>query len=64
MFALDDPIIGKDAIGYEECNQNPWVMVGTTKHGGHAGYFESVINPDHWFPKPMIQFLNSFRKDM
>lgn len=64
MFALDDPIIGDKAIDYETCFKNPNVMIATTKRGGHTGYFESVMKPDHWFPKPMLQFLNSFRDDL
>ena len=49
MFAEDDPVIGKEAIGYEECYKNPYVLLATTKSGGHTGYYESVINPEPWF---------------
>lgn len=46
MFAEDDPIIGKGSIDYEKCYQNPYVLLGVTKRGGHTGYFESVFTPE------------------
>ena len=43
MNAKDDPIIGKKAIDYEIFKKNENTVLGTTKRGGHLGYFESIF---------------------
>ena len=63
MFALDDPIIGETSVDYDVCKKNPFVLVGTTKKGGHVGYYESLFGPEQWFIGPCFAFLETFRND-
>jgi predicted alpha/beta-fold hydrolase len=63
LEALDDSIQGINHIDYESCYQNPFVILGTTKGGGHIGTFEDIFSFDQWFTKPGFDFLNSFKSD-
>jgi len=40
---LDDPIIGPESYPHEELEENEFLMMGTTKSGGHIGYLTSAI---------------------
>lgn len=42
--SLDDPLIGADGIAFEECMENPYILLALTKKGGHLGYFEDFIS--------------------
>lgn len=46
LFAEDDPIIGKATIDPEICHMSEYVMLGTTKRGGHVGYHEKLFSTD------------------
>ena len=61
MNAIDDPIIGEKAIDYEVFDKNENVLLGTTKYGGHLGYYESAFDNHAWFTKPMFTFLNAYK---
>ncbi|KAK5242974.1 hypothetical protein LTR16_008169, partial [Cryomyces antarcticus] len=53
LFALhaeDDPIAVKEAIPYEEFEQNPYTVLCTTTTGGHLSWFES--GGQRWFARP------------
>lgn len=63
LYSKDDPVTGYEHIDFETCYKNPNIMVGVTERGAHVCFFESVINPTMWFPKPVIEFFNSFRKE-
>lgn len=39
----DDPIIGTDSYPQKEIEQNEYLMLGTTKSGGHIGYLTSAL---------------------
>ena len=43
-MSKDDPIIGENAIDYDTCSKNPYVLLGVTHHGGHLGYYESAFS--------------------
>ena len=43
MNALDDPIIDESVIDFEACKNNENVILATSRHGGHVGYFESFF---------------------
>lgn len=58
LMAKDDPIIGPKAIAFEECQSNPYCLLGVTEHGGHLGFFESVTRTDQWFVEPVFEFLS------
>ena len=61
LNALDDPVIGRDSINYDIINSNKNTILGTTKHGGHLGYHESLEPGDQWFLKPVFDFLNEYK---
>ena len=46
LFTKDDPIIGAEAIAYEECYKNPNVLLGVTNIGGHTAYHENFMKPE------------------
>lgn len=61
LTTADDPIMGP-YLPIEHLNE--YVMVGTTKYGGHCGYFEGKYLPsEQWFPKPAFEFLDYFAKN-
>lgn len=59
--ALDDPILGTVGLPYEEARRNPWLVLATTKHGGHMGWFERASSGGlaRWYVKPMTQFFQA-----
>lgn len=61
LNARDDPIIGEQAIDREACEKNTYCLLGTTRRGGHLGYFESVTSSRQWFTQPVFEFLNYFQ---
>jgi len=61
---LDDPAIGYKHIDYEECMNNPYVLLGTCAIGSHVSSYEGLFSKEMWFPKAMIEFFNSFRNDL
>lgn len=36
-------------------------MIGVTKTGGHACYFEGNFAPKQWWTKPTLEFINFFK---
>jgi predicted alpha/beta-fold hydrolase len=46
MNARDDPIIGDKAIDYDIFKDNQYTVLGTTNHGGHLGYHESIFTQE------------------
>ena len=44
LMARDDPILGEETICYEFSKNNPYLLLGVTKCGGHLGYFESLFS--------------------
>jgi len=52
LNTLDDPIVTKAVIAYEEFKPNKNIVLATTKHGGHLGYHEHMFKIEHWFVKP------------
>ena len=60
MCALDDPIVGTKTIDYEVFKQNENCVLSTTKHGGHIGYYETLLGKEQWFLKPVFAFFDSF----
>ncbi|KAI8918081.1 Alpha/Beta hydrolase protein, partial [Entophlyctis helioformis] len=60
--ALDDPIAPPELIPYRESRANPHVILATTAHGGHLGWFDgtsiqNILFPGRrWFAKPVAEF--------
>ncbi|KAI7860720.1 Alpha/Beta hydrolase protein [Circinella umbellata] len=55
--ALDDPISPAESIPYDEVKTNPYVILATTDHGGHIGWFEHIRHPTRWIVKPLAEFV-------
>lgn len=59
LSAKDDPFFGHRVIPIDKCYDH--IMIGTTRTGGHVGYFEGRVVPTQWWTKPSAEFLNFFR---
>ncbi|KAI8584065.1 hypothetical protein K450DRAFT_221313 [Umbelopsis ramanniana AG] len=55
--AMDDPISPAESIPYDEIKINPNVVLATTQHGGHLGWFEGNWSPTRWIVKPLTEFI-------
>ncbi|RDA95745.1 hypothetical protein CP533_5074 [Ophiocordyceps camponoti-saundersi (nom. inval.)] len=62
LHATDDPIAVRQAIPYEEFEQNPSTVLVTSSLGGHLCWFES--GGTRWFPRPICNFLNRMALDV
>ncbi|KAL8133250.1 hypothetical protein AgCh_008633 [Apium graveolens] len=49
ISSLDDPVCPGEAIPWDECRANKNVVLATTKHGGHLGYFEGITASGLWW---------------
>ncbi|KAJ3348248.1 hypothetical protein HDU83_001435 [Entophlyctis luteolus] len=54
---LDDPIALKSVIPYSDVLGNPYLILATTRVGGHIGWFEGTFFPKRWFPEPVMEFV-------
>lgn len=45
LSSLDDPVITKDCIPYEEFIHNSNLVLATTRTGGHLGWFTGLVRP-------------------
>ncbi|KAI9178903.1 hypothetical protein H9P43_005565 [Blastocladiella emersonii ATCC 22665] len=58
LNALDDPISPLRAIPFAAADRNPFVMIGTTRLGGHIGHFTGV-KPKRWSTEVYGQWLTA-----
>ncbi|KAK5993422.1 Monoacylglycerol lipase [Cladobotryum mycophilum] len=58
LSATDDPIAVKEAIPYQEFQQNPNTILITTSLGGHLCWFE--LGGTRWHTRPICNFFNYF----
>ncbi|KAK1258465.1 Embryogenesis-associated protein EMB8 [Acorus gramineus] len=49
ISALDDPVCTKEAIPWDECRANRNIILATTRHGGHLGFFEGILGDRLWY---------------
>lgn len=63
LNALDDPVVAERAIEYRLINENPNTVLATTRFGGHLGYHTRTFSLEQWFMTPVLDFLDTFRKD-
>ncbi|CAG8488913.1 1534_t:CDS:2 [Paraglomus brasilianum] len=56
LTAEDDPISTCEVIPYDECRFNPYVILATTSHGGHLGWFTGFWKPVRWCINPLVEF--------
>jgi uncharacterized protein len=62
IHAEDDPVCSEEALPREEVQVTPYVVLCTTRSGGHLGWFE--LGGGRWFVKPSSAFLKSMAKDV
>ncbi|CDO92888.1 unnamed protein product [Kluyveromyces dobzhanskii CBS 2104] len=62
LNALDDPIVGHEALPYREVQSNPYTLMLTTTRGGHIGWFDMKL--DRWYVKPLCKLLHRFYTDI
>lgn len=55
LAARDDPIASDSGNPYMEVRTNPYVVMATTSHGGHLGWFTPSGN--RWYPRVVSDFL-------
>ncbi|PKU86222.1 Embryogenesis-associated protein EMB8 [Dendrobium catenatum] len=58
ISALDDPVCTKEAIPWDECRANKNIILATTVHGGHLGYFEGITASSVWWARAVDEFLS------
>ncbi|WMV12391.1 hypothetical protein MTR67_005776 [Solanum verrucosum] len=57
VSALDDPVCTREAIPWDECRANKNIVLATTRHGGHLGYFEGMTAKSLWWVRAVDEFL-------
>ncbi|XP_027773880.1 embryogenesis-associated protein EMB8-like isoform X1 [Solanum pennellii] len=57
VSALDDPVCTREAIPWDECRANKNIVLATTHHGGHLGYFEGMTAKSLWWVRAVDEFL-------
>ncbi|MFS7919703.1 putative alcohol O-acetyltransferase [Helianthus anomalus] len=57
ISALDDPVCTKEALIWDECRVNKNVVLATTQHGGHLGYFDGMDAKGVWWVRAVDEFL-------
>ncbi|KAJ1654836.1 hypothetical protein IWQ61_005305 [Dispira simplex] len=60
LQSVDDPICFSKSIPYQDCLNNPFVVLATTAYGGHLGWLETAsqgkqVKP--WIPEPIAEFI-------
>ncbi|KAM4123356.1 hypothetical protein ACB094_01G153100 [Castanea mollissima] len=58
ISALDDPVCTREAIPWDECRANKNIVLATTKHGGHLGFFEGITASGLWWVRATVEFLD------
>ncbi|KAJ9552370.1 hypothetical protein OSB04_016415 [Centaurea solstitialis] len=57
ISALDDPVCTKDALIWDECKANKNVILATTQHGGHLGFFDGIDASGVWWIRAVHEYL-------
>ncbi|XP_071736856.1 embryogenesis-associated protein EMB8-like [Rutidosis leptorrhynchoides] len=57
ISALDDPVCTEEALIWDECRVNKNVILATTQHGGHLGYFDGLDAKGVWWVRAVDEFL-------
>ncbi|CAA7396957.1 unnamed protein product [Spirodela intermedia] len=58
ISALDDPVCTKEAIPWDECRANKNIVLATTAHGGHLGFFQGITARSLWWVGAVDEFLS------
>ncbi|XP_010521047.1 PREDICTED: phospholipase ABHD3 [Tarenaya hassleriana] len=58
ISALDDPVCTSEAIPWDECRANENIVLATTKHGGHLGYYEGMTATSMWWVRAVQEYFS------
>ncbi|OAY39755.1 phospholipase ABHD3 isoform X2 [Manihot esculenta] len=58
VSALDDPVCTREAIPWDECRANENIILATTQHGGHLGYYEGITASSLWWVRAVGEFFH------
>ncbi|KAK4701601.1 uncharacterized protein P7C70_g4629, partial [Phenoliferia sp. Uapishka_3] len=62
LSSSDDPIIPASSVPFSAALANPNLIIGTTLHGGHLGWFTGFFRPRRWISRPVIEFLREMER--
>lgn len=58
LHAMDDPFLPPDAVPLQAIRENPWIVDGTARKGGHVGFITgSPWRPRFWAEEEGASFL-------
>ncbi|KAF3331968.1 embryogenesis-associated protein EMB8 [Carex littledalei] len=58
ISAIDDPVCTSEAIPWDECRANKKIVLATTTHGGHLGFFQGLTAKRLWWVGAVYEFLS------
>ncbi|GLT85787.1 hypothetical protein SLE2022_039640 [Rubroshorea leprosula] len=58
ISALDDPVATREAIPWDECRANKNIILATTTHGGHLGFYEGLTAASVWWVRAVDEFFS------
>ncbi|OMO92253.1 hypothetical protein COLO4_17736 [Corchorus olitorius] len=61
VSALDDPVCTSEAIPWDECRLNENIILATTPHGGHLGFYEGIAASSLWWVRAVDEFFGVLR---
>lgn len=67
LNAEDDPIVTVLPVHVAPNELSPWIVFGTTRGGGHLGWFEEgsqPTQPRRWFHRPVLEWLKAMGEDV
>lgn len=59
ISSLDDPICTPEAIPYDEFRENPNLILGVTKHGGHLAYLTGPTAQKIWWTDIFVNYMSA-----
>ena len=58
LQALDDPVVTRDVIPYDDIVRNPNMLLAVTRTGGHVGWYTGNRTPQRWYPQPVLEVID------
>lgn len=61
LNALDDPIVDRALIPYEQAQRNPAIIIATTKRGGHLGWLSGLFpfTGPSWMERLCVSYVSA-----
>ncbi|XP_022897008.1 embryogenesis-associated protein EMB8 [Olea europaea var. sylvestris] len=61
ISTIDDPVCTSEAIPWDECRLNNNIVLATTQHGGHLGFFEGITAKSVWWVRAVDEFFGALQ---